>query len=118
MNPTVAFLTDIVFVAILSLGLVRYVKPHLNALLVELCGMAERASFWLAFSNVTLVLVPLIFALNYEPEFAPNRNVIFEMATQLKYALIGFVTAFSFLAIILFRFVPRDKPNVAAGSSP
>ena len=117
MNPTTAFLADTGLVAALSVGLVAYVKSHLKTLLVELCGTAERGSFWLAFSNVTLVLVPLIFALSYEPEFGPNRNLIFEMATQLKYAIIGFVIALSSLAIILFRFIPRDKPNVVAGSS-
>jgi uncharacterized membrane protein YhaH (DUF805 family) len=117
MNPTVAFLTDVLFMVLLSLGLVAYIKPHLHALLVELCGTAERATFWLAFSNVTLVLVPLIFALNYEPEVGPNQNSIFEMATQLKHAIIGFVIALSSLAVILSRFIPRDKPDVAAGSS-
>lgn len=117
MNPTTAFLVDVGLVAVLSLGLVAYVKRHLNNLLIELCGTTERASFWLAFSNVTLVLVPLIFALNFEPESGPNRNVIFDMAAQLKYAIIGFVIALSCLAIVLSRFIPRDKPNVAAGSS-
>lgn len=117
MNPTTAFLIDVGLVATLCMGLVAYVKPHLNALLVELCGTTERASFWLAFSNVTLVLVPLIFALNYEPDSGPNRHFIFEMATQLKYAIIGFVIALSSLAIVLFRFIPRDRPDVVTGSS-
>jgi hypothetical protein len=111
MNPTIAFLTDLGLVAALSITLVAYVKPHLNCLLIELCGTGERASFWLAFANVTLVLVPLIFGLNYEPDFGPNRNFVFEMATQLKYAIIGFVTPLTILAVILFRFVPREKPN-------
>lgn len=115
MNPTTAFLTDVALVVIISVGTVVYVKAHLKSLLVELCGTAERASFWLAFSNVTLVLVPLIFALDYRPEFAPDRNFIFEMATQLKHAIIGFVVALTSLAIILFRFIPRDRPNIAAG---
>jgi uncharacterized membrane protein YhaH (DUF805 family) len=115
MNPTTAFLADIGLVAILSVGLVAYVKSHLKTLLVELCGTADRASFWLAFSNVTLVLVPLIFALDYKPEFGPDRNFVFEMATQLKHAIIGFVLAFSVLAIVLFRFIPRNKSNAPAG---
>ena len=117
MNPTIAFLTDVGLVAALSVVLVAYVKPHLNSLLIELCGTAERASFWLAFSNVTLVLVPLIFALDYKPEVGADRNFVFEMATQLKHAIIGLVIALSSLAIILFRFMPRDKPDTAAGSS-
>jgi hypothetical protein len=117
MNPTTAFLTDIGLVAFLSLGLVMYVKTHLNALLIELCGTKERASFWLAFSNVTLVLVPLIFALDYKPESGPGQVFIFDMATQLKHAIFGFVLALSSLAVIPFRFIPRDKPNAAAGST-
>ncbi|HEX4543899.1 MAG TPA: hypothetical protein VH114_12075 [Candidatus Acidoferrum sp.] len=115
MNPTTTFLADIGFVAILAVGLVAYVKSHLSTLLVELCGTAERASFWLAFSNVTLVLVPLIFALDYKPEFGPDRNFVFEMATQLKHAIIGFVTALSLLAVVLFRFIPRNKSNAPVG---
>lgn len=115
MNPTTAFLVDVGLVAILSVGLVAYVKRHLNTLLIELCGTAERASFWLAFSNVTLVLVPLIFALDYKPEFGPDRNFVYEMATQLKHAIIGFVIALTSLAVILLRFIPRDKANVTAG---
>src|SRR5947208_9286971 len=85
MHPTAAFLTDVGLVAVLSLALVAYVKPHLNALLMELCGTAERARFWLAFSNVTLVLVPLIFALDYNPDSASGTNLVFDMATQLKH---------------------------------
>lgn len=115
MNPTNAFLADIGLVAAFSIGLMAYVKKHLKALLIELCGTEERASFWLAFSNVTLVLVPLIFALDYSPEFGPNRNFILEMATQLKHAIIGFVIALSSLAFILFRFIPRNKPNAVTG---
>ena len=64
MNQAKAFLLDIAFAALLFVGIVAYVKKHLRTLLIELCGTTERASFWLAFSNVTLVLVPLIFALD------------------------------------------------------
>jgi len=115
MSPTSAFLLDVALTAFLSLGIVAYIKKHLRILLIELCGTTERASFWLAFSNVALILVPLIFALDYKPEFGPNETVIFEMATQLKYALIGFVITLGLLALILFRFIPRDKGNLASG---
>jgi hypothetical protein len=117
MHLTAAFLTDVGLVAVLSLALVAYIRPHLNGLLMELCGTAERARFWLAFSNVTLVLVPLIFALDYNPDSASGTNLVFDMATQLKHAIIGFVMALTLLAIILLRFIPRDKSSVAAGPS-
>src|SRR5712692_2606273 len=115
MSLTMVFLSDMGLAAFLSIGLVAYVQAPLQSLLIELCGTKERASFWLAFSNVTLVLVPLIFALDYKPEFGPDRNFVYEMATQLKHAIIGFVIALSSLAVILLRFIPRDKANVTAG---
>lgn len=113
MNPITAFLADVGLVALLSVSLVAYVKKHLSSLLIELCGTAERASFWLAFSNVTLVLVPLIFALDYRPEFGPDKVAIFEIAAQLKYALIGFVITLGSLAIVLSRFIPRGNVPVS-----
>jgi hypothetical protein len=113
MSLTMVFLSDIGLAAFLSIGLVAYVKASLRSLLIELCGTKERASFWLAFSNVTLVLVPLIFVLDYKPEFGPGTSLIFEMASQLKYALIGFVVALSCLALVMLRFIPRDKNNPA-----
>lgn len=116
MNPTIAFLTDAALAVVVSAGIVAYVKRPLRTLLVEICGTTERASFWLAFSNVTLVLVPLIFVLDYKPEFGPDKTLIFEMATQLKYAMIGFVIALSALALVMLRFIPRNKNNVAVAS--
>lgn len=113
MNPTMAFLSDVTLAIVISFAAVAYVKGHLRSLLVELCGNAERASFWLAFSNVTLLFIPLIFVLDYKPEFGPDRPLIFEMATQLKYAMIGFVIALCTLALVMLRFIPRNKNDVA-----
>lgn len=114
MSSTQAFLADVAITAILFIGIAAYIKRHLQALLVELCGTIERASFWLAFSNVALVLVPLIFALDYQPEPGQDKNLILEMATQIKYSLIGFVVTLGGLALVLYRFIPRDKPKAAA----
>jgi len=108
MSLTMAFLSDVGLATLLSIALVAYVKDPLRSLLIELCGTKERASFWLAFSNVTLVLTPLIFALEYKPEFGPG-SMVFEMATQIKYALIGFVSAIGAIGLVLSRFIPRNK---------
>ena len=116
MSLTTVLLSDVAITMALFVGTVLYIQKYLRALLIELCGTAQRASFWLAFSNVTLVLVPLIFALDYKPEVGPDRNFIFEMATQLKHAIIGFVLAFGALAAILFRFIPRGKGSTPAVS--
>ena len=113
MNPTLVFGVDVGLTILVSLGLVFYIAKHLRALLIELCGTAQRASFWLAFSNVSLTLVPLIFALDYTPLTESNKALIFELAGQLKYALIGFIATLAVLALILMAFIPREKPSSA-----
>ncbi len=115
MSPTAAFVTDSLLVVLACMGIVAYISEHLRSLLIELCGTAERASFWLAFSNVALILVPLIFALEYTPELGSGKSIVFEMAAQLKYGLVGFVVTLSFLALMLSRFIPTSKPGVVAG---
>jgi hypothetical protein len=113
MSPTGVFLLDLVLTVIFSIGLLSYLNKHLRILLVELCGTAERARFWLAFSNVALILVPLILALDYRPEIGPGKVVIFEVAAQLKYALIGLALTLGALAIVLVSFIRRIESKVA-----
>lgn len=114
MTQTSVFLIDLTLTLSICVGVVGYVAKHLKSLVVELCGTAERASFWLAFSNVSLVLIPLIFALDYRPEVAAGTPVVFAIANQLKYALIGFAVTLGLLALVLLSFLPREKPHAAA----
>jgi hypothetical protein len=116
MSPTIAFLFDVALAVATSVGIVVYVKKHLRSLLIELCGSAERANFWLAFSNVTLVLVPLIFALDYKLKLGPDKNLVLEMAAQFKYALIGSIITLGILAFVMFRFIPRDRASAKSGA--
>jgi len=116
MSPTSVFVGDLTLTVLVCMAIAAYTTKHLRSLLIELCGTAERANFWLAFSNISLILVPLIFALDYKPGFGPDKLIVFEIAAQLKYALIGFVATFSSLALILFWFIPRDKPGLATPS--
>ena len=85
-------------------------------LLIELCGTAERANFWLALCNVTLVAIPVIFVLGYRPELEADRNAIFEITGQLKSALFGIVLTLGGFALVLLAFIPRAGSNAATGS--
>jgi len=117
MSPVAAFLGDVTLTVLTCTGIVKYIQRHLRALLIELCGTAERANFWLAFCNVTMVLVPLIFVLGDKPEFAPGTSVIFGMAEQLKSALMGFVVTLGAFALVLLRYIPRSSLKAASDSA-
>ena len=91
----------VVLVALLHLG-----NP-LQILLTDLCGTADRARFWTAFSNITLFLVPLALALDHQPDANSTRSAIFEISGQIESATIGFVVSVVVMGIILSTYISR-----------
>ena len=69
MSPVALFLVGVAVTAALAIAVVWYLKPYLHDVLVDLCGTAPRAAFWTAFSNVTVALTPILFALHYRPRY-------------------------------------------------
>ncbi len=63
MTTSVLFLLGLGLTLIATFAIVAYLRSPLHNILVELCGTRERAAFWVSFSNVTITLVPLIFAM-------------------------------------------------------
>jgi hypothetical protein len=73
-----------------------------------------RADFWTIFSNITVMLVPTIFAMQYEPG---SRATLFEVAGQVKLGLVGLATSVLLLGLVLSRFIPRPNPTGAGAAS-
>jgi uncharacterized membrane protein YhaH (DUF805 family) len=107
MSPTVIFAVGVAGTGAACLGVILYFAPHLRKLLIELCGTAERADFWLAFSNVMLFLVPVIFALWVPPDSGQDVSAIVQVAAQLKWALAGLVISVLSMGIVLSAYIPR-----------
>ncbi len=111
MNLVALFLIGVGTTALVSFLTVGYLKPHLKRILIDLCGTEERANFWTAFSNITLILVPFIFAIHYHPKTGPDTTTVFEVGTQLESALIGLVVSVVTLGIVIGRFIPMGPPT-------
>lgn len=94
---------------LMSLAVVIYLTRPLRKILTELCGTSERADFWLAFSNIALALAPLIFAVSYTPDI--GSNPVIEIARELKWALIGLLSALLIIGWVISRFIPRPYPT-------
>ena len=107
MHPIVLFLTGVGITATISAAVVRYLKPSLQQVLLDLCGTNARAAFWTAFSNVTIGLTPIIFAMHYRPESGSNTPAVFEIGTQLEWALAGLLVSVVLLGVVLSKFIPR-----------
>jgi hypothetical protein len=116
MNTILSFAVEVLLTLAISILLVGYLRPFLRKILTDLCGTEERAQFWVAFTNILLIGLPIIFALSYRPTAGNAQDLFFEVAAKLSgnlggllLALIGTGAMVSFFAL----FAPRSKPTEA-----
>ena len=108
MHEIAVYLIGLGITALISFLIVIYFKPHLKKILLELNADKERpADFWVAYTTIVLMLVPLIFAIWIVPD-ERYESVFFQISNQLKWALLGLVTSLVIIGIIIIRFVPGN----------
>jgi hypothetical protein len=113
MNASLVLVSGLAVTLAAALTVVRYLHEPLRKQLQELCGNAERAEFWTAFSNVTVVLTPSIFAIVVDPKAEPGIPLLLAVIAQLRWGLTGLLSSILMLGWILGRFIPRvPAPSV------
>jgi hypothetical protein len=117
MYPTLVFASGLGTTLIAAVIVVRYLSGPLRTQLRELCGNAERAEFWTAFSNVTVILTPAIFAMLVDPSAVSGTPAFVAIISQLRWGLIGLVVAVLMLGWILGRFIPKTLVVRPIGTS-
>lgn len=101
MNMISSFLVQLMVTLVIVLLLVGYLRPHLRKVLIDLCGTEERAQFWTAFSNILLIGLPVIFALNYRPDIGSEQDLFFDVAGKMSSNLGGLLLALVSIGIIV-----------------
>jgi hypothetical protein len=109
MTETLLSLSGLMLTLVVSVGVVGYMNAPLRKLLRELCGDPQRSDFWVVFSNVTVVLLPVIFAIPSEPVAHPGAISLLEVCEQLKWGMVGLVVSVLMLGWILGRFIPKSS---------
>jgi uncharacterized membrane protein YhaH (DUF805 family) len=112
MNTVFSFAIEVGLTLGVSALLVRYLRPFLRKILIDLCGTEDRAQFWVAFSNLLLIGLPVIFALNYQPEAQSAQALFFEVARKLSGNLGGLLAALIGIGLIVSFFAlvaPRPR---------
>jgi hypothetical protein len=114
MNEPTIFALGVGGASLISVGVMVYLHRPLRALLTDLCGTADRASFWCAFSNITLFLLPLLFMLDYTPDDSSNLIWLWPLAEIFKRGLLGLSLTVVVLGIVLGSFIRRcDVRSIA-----
>ena len=107
MTASLPFGIGLALTLMVSLLMVRYMSGPLQKLLQDPCSDAPRSEFWALSSNVRVSLIPLIFAMGFEPDPNCSGPWVVETANQLKWGPIGLAVSVLMLGWILSRFIPR-----------
>ena len=81
MNDTIIFSFEIVTCLAISGAVIYVLNPLLNDVLTETCGTQRRALFWVRFTDIMLLISPLlmvIFFTHTGENNAPNSLIIFK----------------------------------------
>lgn len=74
----------------ISLGLILLIQPLLRGVLIETCGTEKRADFWARFTQIMLVITPLLLVVYYVPtDSGATINVAEEIKNTLFRSLLG-----------------------------
>lgn len=117
MAPVVVFLAGLTMTMGVVFLVLLYLRSPLQAILTDLCGTADRARFWTAFSNITLFLVPFVLALDHRP--APNeiKSSVFAITDQIESAVNGLIVSTVILGIVLSWHISRSQlPKTSKGT--
>ncbi len=112
MNIYLSFATELGLTVLACVSITAYLRPYLKRVLLDLCKTDERAQFWMAFSNIILIGLPIIIALGFRPEAVPSEAAVFEIIGRLSGNLAGYLFALVGVGIIVSFFAlvaPRPK---------
>lgn len=101
MSTIAIFLIQMALTLILCLAIAGYLRPILRRVLIDLCGTEERSHFWTAFSNIVLIGLPVILALNYRPTAGGTDELFLEMAGKISGNLGGLLFALICIGIMV-----------------
>jgi hypothetical protein len=109
MSSVIAFVVGVVVTMGVVFFVLFYLRSPLQAILTDLCGTAERARFWTAFSNITLFLVPLVLALDHRPTPNGIQSSVFVISDQIESAVEGLIVSTVILGMVLSWQISRSQ---------
>ena len=104
-----ALIWSVSVTAILCVATVAYLRGPMRGILNNRCPSEDRARFWLAFSNIVVVLLPMIFLLSaYVSGGTAESPFVTELAIQVRWSLLGLFLSVICLAVVVAS-IPTDS---------
>ena len=75
MNTLSLFTIEVLLCLGISIAVIVLLKPLLRDVLIETCGTTKRADFWVMFTQLMLVISPLLIVIFLHPQKPPLPSI-------------------------------------------
>ncbi|MCG8429154.1 MAG: hypothetical protein MI754_17500 [Chromatiales bacterium] len=122
MSPLPFFLLEITICLSITITTLLLIKPPLNDLLIELCGNEVRAKFWVMFTQIMLIISPLLIVIYFTPTYTITAQNLLQTLTDLLFqTLLGTFITLAMIGQIVRKSISRaiqsdTSPSVAEAS--
>ena len=104
MNTLLLFSLEVALCLGISVVLISLLKPLLRGVLTDTCGTEKRADFWVMFTQLMLVISPLLVVVYFAPTEAISEiNVVDELRQTLFRTLLGDFIALSVIGKVIWK---------------
>ena len=109
MSVLTLFIIEVLICLLISLVVIYLLTPVLRNVLTDGCGTAARAEFWVTFTQLMLVVSPLLLVIYFAPTGAAvHPNLAEAIQDTLFLSLLGDFVALSMIGKVMWRSVTSD----------
>lgn len=117
MNTFILFGLELAICLGISFILIVLIRPLLRDVLIDTCGTENRAEFWVMFTQLMLIITPLLVVVFFAPtEAIAQLNVAHELQQTLFRTLLGDFIALSVIGKVIWKSI--SSPYNQAMSQP
>lgn len=104
MNALSLFTIEILLCFGISTAIVLLIKPLLRDVLIDTCGTAKRAEFWVMFTQLMLIISPLLIVIYFAPTASDSSiNVAEAIKDTLFRSLLGDFLALGMIGQVIWK---------------
>jgi hypothetical protein len=114
MDTLLLFVFEVMLCLGISFALIWLLRPLLCDVLAETCGTEKRAGFWVMFTQLMLVISPLLVVVYFVPtETATHLNLALELQQALFRTLLGDFISLSIIGKVIWKSIANPNNQAA-----
>lgn len=118
MNSLSIFMIEVLMCFTISFSMIYLLRPLLREVLVDICGTQARAEFWVMFTQLMLIISPLLIVIYFAPtQYDVDVNITEAIKDTLFRSLLGDFIALTMIGQVIWKSIKFTPDQQGAEDS-